>query len=346
LNLFPQKGENMPQALGILLNDPAEFVASHAQGLAANAVFLAIAQLNLLDYLDAGPIGAAEIAENAGLHGDGTSRVLRFLVSHQILDCDREGRFSHTPRSQALQRLQSGLLRFLREDLGAAQGLAQSLRTGIPAFDSHFGKPVFQYLAENPDATEYFGALMAQNTASFEAFLFANHRFEPFGSAVDVGGNRGALLTKMLIEYPTARGIVFDLPEIAHQAAAILEKSPVAERIGAIGGDFFDAVPAGGDLYLLKHILHDWNDEECMRILRSIRAAIADGGRLAVIEFVLPEADIHHRGFTLDILMLVHTGGRERRLSEFQRLFAQAGFRFDRITENPRGHSVLEAVAA
>jgi hypothetical protein len=113
-----------------------------------------------------------------------------------------------------------------------------------------------------------------------------------------------------------------------------------------VGGDFFDSVPAGGDLYLLKHILHDWKDDECLRILRSIRSAMAHGGRLAVMEFVLPEEDIHHRGFALDIQMLVHTGGRERRLSEFEVLLTGGGFRLDRVTENPHGHSILEAVPA
>jgi hypothetical protein len=337
-------GVPMPQPIGILLDDPREYIASHVQGLAGNAVFLAIAQLNLLDYLDDGPIGTAEIAEKAGLNAGSLARVLRFLVSQQILDRDPEGRFSQTPRSRALQGLQGSLLRYLREALGAAQGLAQSLKTGVPAFDCHFGKPIFQYLAENPDTVEYFGALMARTTASFQAFLSANHRFEPFTLAVDIGGSRGDLLAKILAECPAARGIVFDLPEIARQAAISLAKSPVAGRIEAVGGDFFDSVPAGGDLYLLKQILHDWQDDECVTILRAIRSAIADSGRLAVIEFVLPEEDIYHRGFALDIQMLVQTGGKERRLSEFEALFAEAGFRFERITENPQGQSILEAV--
>src|SRR5690606_14342880 len=143
--------------------------------------------------------------------------------------CDADGRFAHTPRSRLLQSYQSGL-RFMREALAAQTALAQSLETGAPAFECHFGMPLFEYLAGHPDTARYFGDLMSRTTAIAEAFMFENHRFEPFELAVDVGGSHGLLMLNLLQRHPNARGIVFDLPETATQAAAVLAASPIAAR--------------------------------------------------------------------------------------------------------------------
>jgi len=333
------------QPIGAHLDELEDFHAYLLQAQNANAVLLAIGQLRLLDRLDAGPASAGEIADEAGLKADNVYRVLRFLASQQVIDCDDQNRFRHTARSRLLQQQQSGL-RFMRESMGAARGLAQCLQTGRPAFDLSFGMPVFRYLAEHPETERYFADLMSRTTAILEAFIFANHRFEPFELAVDVGGSHGRLMMALLRRYPGPRGIVFDLPKTAEQASAIIAESPEANRIEVRGGDFFDAVPAGGDLYLLKQILHDWGDEECAVILRSIRDAIADRGRLAVIEYLLPDARVHHHGFAMDIHMMVLSTGKERTLSEYEALLEAAGFKLDRVTENPQGQSVAEAVPA
>jgi hypothetical protein len=333
----------MVQPIGAHLDDLQEFQTYMLQAQNANAVLLAIGQLRLLDRLDAGPASAEEIAENGELDAGNVLRVLRFLAAQQVIDCDEQNRFRHTARSRLLQNYQSGL-QFMREAMGAAQGLAQCLRTGQPAFDCSFGMPVFQYLAEHPETVRYFGDLMSRTTAILEMFVFANHRFEPFELAVDVGGSHGRLMMALLKNYPDTHGIVFDLPNTAEQASAIIAESSVADRIEARGGDFFKSVPEGGDLYLLKQILHDWGDEDCVKILGSIRAAIADRGRLAVIEFLLPDAGVHHPGFAMDIHMMVLSTGRERTLAEYEALLEAAGFRLDRVTENPKGQSVAEFV--
>jgi hypothetical protein len=333
----------MVQPIGAHLDDLQEFQTYMLQAQNANAVLLAIGQLRLLDRLDAGPASAEEIAENGELDAGNVLRVLRFLAAQQVIDCDEQNRFRHTARSRLLQNYQSGL-QFMREAMGAAQGLAQCLRTGQPAFDCSFGMPVFQYLAEHPETVRYFGDLMSRTTAILEMFVFANHRFEPFELAVDVGGSHGRLMMALLKNYPETHGIVFDLPNTAEQASAIIAESSVADRIEARGGDFFKSVPEGGDLYLLKQILHDWGDEDCVKILGSIRAAIADRGRLAVIEFLLPDAGVHHPGFAMDIHMMVLSTGRERTLAEYEALLEAAGFRLDRVTENPKGQSVAEFV--
>ena len=335
----------MIRPIGEHLDDLEEFQAYLLQAQNANAVLLAVAQLRLLDYFDDGPMTAADISARSGLKSAQVFRVLRFLAAQQVIDGDAQGRFAHTPRSRLLQSYQSGL-RFMRESLGAASGLAQCLKTGEPAFDCSFGMPIFEYLSRHPDTVRYFGDLMSRTTAIAEAFVFANHRFEPFELAVDVGGSHGRLMMNLLSHYPEARGIVFDRPETAEQAATILSASPMADRVEARGGDFFEAVPSGGDLYLLKQVLHDWDDHECIRILRSIRAAMGDRGRLAVIEYLLPEEFVPHSGFAMDVHMMVLSTGQERTLSEYNRLFEAAGFELDRVTENHQGQSVAEVVPA
>jgi hypothetical protein len=331
------------QPIGAYLDDLQQFQAYLLQAQNANAVLLAIAQLRLLDRLDDGPATATEIAAADGLRPDNVFRVFRFLSAQQIVDCDERDRFRHTERSRLLQEQLSGL-QFMREVMGAAQGLAQCLKTGVPAFDCSFGMPVFEYLVGHPETARYFGDLMSRNTAVAEEFVFSHHEFSPFELAIDVGGSHGRLMMALLTRYPGARGIVFDLPKTVEQASTLIAQSPLVARVEARGGDFFSAVPAGGDLYLLKQILHDWDDDECVQILSSVRAAIDTHGRLAIIEYLLPEAPVHHPGFAMDIHMMVLSAGRERTLSEFSTLFEAAGFRLDRVTENPRGQSVAELV--
>jgi hypothetical protein len=333
----------VPAPIGTHLDDLPEFQAYLLQAQNANAVLLAVGQLRLLDYLDQGPAGAADIAASSGLHAGNIARVLKFLASQQVIDCDEQGRFAHTSRSRLLQKYQSGL-QFMRESMGAAQGLAQCLKTGEPAFDCHFGMPVFEYLAEHPDTVRYFGDLMSRTTAIAVDFVLASHRFEPFALAVDVGGSHGRLLMALLERHREARGIVFDLPKTAEQAAVIIAESSIADRVEARGGNFFEAVPADADLYLLKQVLHDWDDNECIEILSAIRAAIPAHGRLALIEYLLPETLEYHSGFAMDIHMMVLSTGKERTLGEYAGLLEAAGFKLDRVTENPQGQSVAEAV--
>ena len=331
------------QPIGAHLDDLQDFQTYILQTQNANAALLATAQLGLLDRLDAGPVSAGEIAAGDGLDADKVFRLCRFLAAQEVIACDDQWRFRHTARSRLLQQHLSGL-QFMRETMGAAQGLAQCLKTGRPAFDCSYGMPVFAYLVRHPETMRYFADLMKRTTAVMEAFVFANHCFEPFTQAVDVGGSHGNLMMALLERHPDARGIVFDLPPVAERAAAVFRESPFAGRLEAQGGDFFEAVPAGGDLYLLKQILHDWDNDECIRILRSIRAAIPDHGRLALIEYLLPDAPEHHPGFAMDIHMMVLSTGRERTLSEYVALLDAAGFVPDRVTENARGLSVVEAV--
>jgi hypothetical protein len=174
--------------------------------------------------------------------------------------------------------------------------------------------------------------------------IFRLHSFQPFDLVVDIGGSQGVLLMELLERFPRSRGILFDLPETAENARKHFERSEIGSRIDAVGGDFFKKVPEGGDLYLLKQILHDWSDGECRSILRNVRKAMDSNGRIAVLDRLLSEVPEPGDAIEADIYMLLFTTGRERKLSEFGTLFEESGFRLDRMTRNAAGASVIEAV--
>ena len=335
----------MRKTLGQLLDDLGELQVSMSYAQSMIFVLQAIARVRLMNYLDDRPVTAGEIAERSGLHAPSVERVLAFLASEGVVECHPGHRYAHTRRSRAFQRQAEGF-QYLQESMRGGLGLPRTLETGRPGFECETGQPIFDYLAENPDTVEYFGIRMSFMTEIIEAWVFSQHRFEPFELAVDVGGSHGHMMKRLLEVHSSARGIVFDLPGTAERARRFLADNGLGDRADAVGGDFFEAVPAGGDLYLLKQILHDWDDEESVTILANIRRAIARNGRLAVIDFLLPDGNEPHPGFALDILMLISTTGRERRLAEFESIFDAAGFRIDRLTENPRGQSVIEAVPA
>jgi hypothetical protein len=334
----------MTKSIGEMLDSPVEFwnwMSGEAGRLGA---LLATAQLGLLDHIGPKPTTAADVAERCGLDPELIRRLVEYLAAEGVLDSDGEGRFSPTARSRFLQS-NKALAQAGAWSYGGALHLPAAIERKVTAYEACFGRPVFEDFKAKPEWGRQFGECMSFSTAITEDCLFANHAFQPFTLAVDVGGSMGSLLLRLLEEHPSARGILFDLPETAEQARSAIAGSPSAKRVDIADGDFFQKVPAQGDLYLLKQILHDWSDEECTTILSNIRAAIVDGGRLAVIERVIPEDFTPHIAYDFDMVMMIWTTGRERRLSEFKKMFEATGFAFDRVTENPDGMGVIEAIA-
>lgn len=179
---------------------------------------------------------------------------------------------------------------------------------------------------------------------AIEPALLAAHAFAPFDMAVDVGGGQGSLLCGVLARHPDARGILFDLPEIADGPDSAWSASAEADRISPWGGDFFRSVPVA-DLYLLKDVLGEWTDAHCRVILRAIRSAIVPQGRVAIVDLVMPDDAGPHAGYPTDLTMMGVMGGRERSVTEYSELFRATGFRLERVTPLPSHLSVLEAVA-
>ena len=334
----------MRNTLGEMLDDPVAFPAWIQFISVAFTVIYSVDRLGLLEHLDDQPRPIAEIAARSGCPEDDLARLLGFLASEGVLVIDDQGRASATARTRAMRATVQQQLARMTLETGFAY--PDSIGSGTTAYEARYGLPVFEHLRAHPDIARMFGLVMSETTAMNEREIFASHRFLPFTLAVDVGGNQGSLLLRLLAQQPAARGVLFDLPDTLRLAEAPVAASGLADRVELVGGDFFAAVPSGGDLYLLKQILHDWNDAECRAILGKVRAAMAEGARLAVVERLLPERYRPHNAYALDVIMLMWTTGRERKLSQYVAMLGECGFAFDRVTENPDGMSVIEVLAA
>ena len=332
----------MPQTLGEVLDEPERMHHLLNRHMAQFAVLQAVNRLGLPELLD-GPTTIADLAASTGADGDGLTRLLTYLAAEGVLDLDGDT-VTPTPRTAALRQLAPAIGND-RLSVLAAFELDRALRSDRSAFELQFGQPPFDYLADNPADGDNFARLMQLTTQLAEQAIFANHHFGEFTRAVDVGGNHGSLLLRLLADRPEARGVLFDLPSTVADARTALADHPLADRVEAVGGSFFEEVPEGGDLYLLKQILHDWGDEECETILRHICRAIAPQGRLAIIERLVPDAQEPHNARDLDILMLLWTGkGRERTPAQFADMLSRCGFAVERTSDGGRSMSVIEAV--
>lgn len=289
-----------------------------------------------------GPASLAELAQVSALPAPQLGRVLDFLTAHELIARGEGGTWVATPRTATMAEA-AGYIAHTEVSTAAATKLLPGLRQGATPFELQFGAPVFAHFHANPEMAAAFGNFMSFMTRRIERFLFAEHRFQRFGTVADIGGSMGALLLGILREYPGTRGILFDLPEVVAIAAPQIAAAEQADRVRIVGGSFFDAVPAA-DLYTLKQILHDWHDNECCTILRNIRRAMNPGARVAVIDHVLSDIPRPDESQSTDIAMMVWDTGRERKLADFEVLFAATGLAIDRFTPNPNGHSVIEVV--
>ena len=331
------------RTIGEMLDRPQELQSWLHEITGLQAMLHAIASTRLLDQWDAQPVSLRELAARVGIEEARLGRLINLLASQRVLDIAADGAICHTPRSRALQTMRSSIM-VQRMALQSGLCLGEAMRTGKTAFEVCFGQPAFEYLAANPEQADYFAQRMSQITLHDEPLILEQLELEPFRLAVDIGGSHGTLLLGLLAKYPDARGIVFDLPDVAARAAERLRTHPQGHRIETVGGDFLRSVPAGGDLYLVKQILHNWDDAQCISILKSVRDAIVPSGRLVVIDRLLPETIAPDMAFVWDLLMMIWSTGRERSLSRFRELLGSAGFAVDKVTVNAGRMSVIEAI--
>lgn len=311
------------------------------------------AKLGIADLLEDGPKSPATLAEATGAHAGTLHRLLRALASLGVFAEDADGRFALTSLAEGLRTNAPGSLRAYAIMMGedwhwrAWGGLLNSVRTGQPAFEHVFGCPMFSYFGEHPEAARVFDAAMTSRTGQETAAVIAAYEWPASATIVDVGGGQGALLAAILARNPDVHGVLFDMPHVIAVARGLIEEAGLADRCELAAGDFFERVPAGGDLYLLKRVVHDWDDERASAILRSCRAAMGDRSRLLVIEHVLPPGNAPSWGKLLDLQMLVLTpGGRERDEAGFRALLASTGLRLERIIPAGPTASLIEAVVA
>ena len=308
------------------------------------------AELAVSDLLAGGPRSAEDLAREAGVHAPSLHRLLRALASAGLFAQDDGGRFALTGLGRLLAGDAPGSKRDLALMAGAEfyrswGGLLGAVRTGTPAFEEVFGSPFFSYMGQHPERWRIYDAAMNGVHGAETHPVLDAYDLSAVSRLVDVGGGNGAALAEALRRHPHLEGVLYDLPDVARRAREALAASDVAGRCSVVGGSFFDAVPPGADAYFLRHVLHDWEDEEAAAILRRCAEAMRPDGRVLVVETVIPAGDEPCFGKWLDLMMLV-VGGRERTLDQYARVFAAAGLRLERVVPTAHEVSVLEGVRA
>lgn len=319
------------------------FSAWSAQALAAAV------RLGIIDALTDGPLTADEVAHRVGTDPRATFRLLRALASQSVLKLRRDGRFALTRTGRAMASNSANSVAPMVAFIGHPahrehwSHLEHSVRTGETGVGKVRGMPFFSYLDLDPELAQVFNDAMTGASAVAIESAVPAYDFSSSKLIVDVGGGHGALLAAVLRQAPHARGVLFDLPQVVAGAGPTI--ADVASRCDIQGGSFFESVPAGGDTYLLKTVIHDWDDEQSLAILRSVRRAIAPGGKVLLFEMVLPEGAPAHLGLVLDLEMLVSAGGQERTRREYGELLSQAGFELKRVVPTTSPLAIVEARA-
>ncbi len=335
---------------------PRDQVMAMISGYWASQVCGAAARLGIADHLADGPATIAELAAAASADPDGLGRLLRAAATVGLVTEDEGGRFSLTPLGAELTGDRAaGSLRDVAIALTAPGHwlpwgrLAEAVISGKPQDTAALGTDVWAYYAAHPEEGASFARAMSSISAEASAAVLAHWDATRFRRIVDAGGSQGRLLAGLLEAAPSATGVLFDRPEVADGARASLAARGLAGRVDVIGGDFLDRVPPGGDLYVLKSVLHDWDDQRALQILRNIHRAAQPGTTLAIIEGPLPSSPSPSWMHLMNLVMLVELNGRERTIEDYARLLGQAGYRLDRVTpttESGWGYpwTVIEAV--
>jgi O-methyltransferase domain/Dimerisation domain len=315
----------------------------------SRAIYVA-AKLGLADMVKDRPKTADELARLTGTHAPSLYRVLRALASVGVFADDGQGRFAQTPLSETLRGDTPGSLRAMamvelgQEHFPAWGNLMHSVKTGEIAFDKLFKQNAWEYYAQNPEAASNFNKEMKGLTEMINLAVLSACDFSGVNKVVDVAGGTGGLISAILNTNPQMRGVLFDLPHVIAEAGPLLNAAGVRDRCETASGDFFESVPAGGDAYVMKWIIHDWDDAKSTAILENVSEAMNENGKLLLIETVVPEGNHPDLSKFLDLNMMVMTGGRERTEVEFNSLLAASGFELRRVIHTASPVCVIEAV--
>jgi len=337
------------------VNEPRERLLALVRGYRISQAIYVVTRLGIPDLLADGPREVDGLAHATGSHPQSLSRVLMFLAGVGVLDKVGPRRFALTPigdglRTQVPGSMRPAVLMLLDESHWRPWGhLFHTVRTGETAFDHVHGEGIFDYLAAHPQAAAASIAGMSGNSPVHARLVAAAYDFSRMSVVVDVGGGRGRLLATILEQHPRLRGILFDQPHVIEAARHNLDEAGVVDRCELVGGNFFDAVPTGGDVYVLRNIIHDWTDDQAVAILTNCRRAMATAARLVLVELYLA-ADPRETVPALhsDLEMLVTVGGRERTTDEHAALLARSGLRLGQTislgrAEEAMGYYLIEA---
>lgn len=308
------------------------------------------ADLQIADHLASGPKTAEELAPVTGCEPTALYRFLRTLTNFDLVTLHADRRFASTPLGDALRSDAPGYVHSAVMTLSAPafwsawSELPYSIATGECAFNKANGKPIFDFLGERPDDARRFSETMLAVHATEPAAVAEAYDFSTAGLIVDIGGASGSMLASILSRNPNTRGLLFDLAQATTEAPGLLRKSGVEGRVTFQHGSFFESVPAAGDIYILSHIIHDWDDEQSLAILRNCRMAMSPTSRLLIVELVLRDGSPSGYGSS-DMSMLVLTGGAERTADEFEALLAKAGLQMMGVFSTTTSASIIEARA-
>lgn len=327
---------------------PQQQIARMLTGYWISQAIYVAAKLGISDLLADGPKEVEQLAASTDTDAEALYRLLRGLSSIEIFAEEDERHFRLTPLAETLRSDVAGSQRALALMMGDEHyrvwgELLYSVRTGEVAFDKIFGKPIFEYLAENPDSAEIFDAAMTGIHGRETQLLLDAYDFSSCKTIADIGGGNGTQLTAILQKYPDARGILFDLPHVVERAQPKLDAAGMTARCQAVGGDFIQSVPAGADAYVLRRIIHDWDDENAIVILKQCCEAMSPGGKVLMVESVIPPGNEPFFGKLLDLTMLLIPGGMERTADEYRELLDDAGLQLMRIIPTEGDISVIEA---
>lgn len=307
----------------------------------------AAAQLGLADMLASGPKHVAELAEESRTHAPSLYRVMRALASVGIFSENDDGRFELTPMAELLQtdKMRPIALLFNAQWSDAAWGcFLETVKTGKTAFEIAFDMPLFDYLSQHPEVSRVFEDANAIKAVSSHRAILDVYDFSDIEMLLDIGGGTGALMAEILTANTNLKGKVAERSAVIPEIKKNIRAKGLDGRLEAVVCDFFEHVPAGGDVYMMSHILHDWTDEQCRRILHNCRQAMQKEARLLIVEIVVPPGNAPSIAKLLDLEMLVMAGGRERTEEEFQQLLEFSGFSVSRVIPTAESISVIEAV--
>jgi hypothetical protein len=327
---------------------PPQLLSQMLTGYWASQAIHVAAELGVADLLADGPRTVEELAERSSAHPPSLYRLMRALASIGVFSEEPGRRFALTPVAACLQdnglTSQRSFARIVGREFYQSWGnLFTTVRTGERGFDMTYGAPWVEYFTAHPERGRLFDAAMTGiHGAESEPMLDA-YDLSVFGTVADIGGGNGTLLAAVLNRHPGVRGILFDLPEVVDGARPTLAALGLEDRCELVAGSFFGSVPAGADAYMMRHVLHDWEDEDAISILRNCREAMSPTSKVLVVESVIPPPNEPSFGKWLDLMMLV-VGGRERTEEEYRRLFSSAGLELTRVVPTDHEVSIVEGV--
>jgi hypothetical protein len=330
-------------------NDSTLAMLDAMSGYFKTQIVYALASLCVADYLAERPVSLVTLVEKTGTHPDGLRRLFRAAASMGLLWVEDNDIFASTPMLDTLRG--ESPLRAMAIVHGSPcfwqpwGRLIEAVKTGEAQSITTLGLPFFDYVTANPAQASVFSKAMQATSQNVQAEVLRLVDTSNVATVADIGGANGALVCAIVAAKPALKGIIFDLPHSLDSAVAFIRGEGLADRVKVVSGDFFESVPAA-DLYLLKYILHDWDDAACVKLLTNCRSAMSNTGRVAIVEMRLGPMGKPSRVPFVDLMMLVTNGGRERTSEEYGKLLAQAGLKLASVKDTSTPFSILEAVCA